>query len=211
MQRQDKQRQAPDSLAPIQLERMSVEEQALVSGRGRSRGLVPLVAFAGVALALGVMLYQRLEANESLGNAGSAVKQMKVQDFDVFARCVFPGMDGTRIKDDDHLRTTIERHSQRHGRHYGQMVKTCARPLYDLQVGLERLQVPQPLEGARAEMQQSAQRLVTATSNYAAYLEAGDGYEFVTAQPKIEALALAWQDFQGTYRAFNDGLQAAVY
>lgn len=203
-------RDATDSLAPIQLERRSVEEEVALMGKGQGRSLWTAGALGVLALAGGLVLLQQLEANHRIAQAGEAVTAMDTRGFAAFAHCALPALPATRMDNDDHLRTALERRSERHGRGYAGMLRQCGPPLYELQTALEGLQTPALLGAQRDEMRRGVDALVGATRDYAAYLDARGGYDFVSAQPKIEAFALAWQQYRDARRAMAEGVRAAL-
>lgn len=195
------------SLAPIQLDRLSVEEEAALMQTGK-HGRLAVVAVAAVLLGAGVTFFlKRVDAREAYVAAAVSVRELRTSKLEAFARCALPDAERTAVGSKDRLLSALERQSDRMGVVYGRVLSRCQPMVDDLAAQLPAVRAPERLAPEMKQLTGAAHELARAVEQYRAYLgNAARRYEYVQALPHMEKIATAW----ASYDAREAELAAAV-
>lgn len=191
----------PDSLAPIQLERVSVEEEVAQMKTGKALRLA-LTLMVGVTGAFGVVRWMgRIDNSQAYAQAADRLEQIDSQQGEAFLRCVLPNLQNTQLSSATELHSAIEIVSERFDKRYAQQLASCAYLLDDLEDALGSVRAPADMTRKVETLRLSAQTFAQTWQHYRAYLQdPAQRYDFVQATPLIEKISVAWQGYQ-TQRA----------
>jgi hypothetical protein len=180
---------------PAHPPRLSVEAEASLMNRGRSRQLWGLGAGALVLVVSVVVLVQRLTRGDGYSNAASSIAQIERDQLDAFFGCALPD---TRASELSAARLTSAFTSQgdRLGKAYSSRLEGCMKHVRALDTHVRALPVPAAVEPQHEKLVVAASALGLATTQYASYLANPSGdFDLGVAKPMIEKLAAAWADY----------------
>jgi len=199
MTKHDALRSEQDSLAPIQLDRLSAEEQDTVALMGKGKGL-QLLRIAAIVAALGVggfYAMRGLDSGLAYTEAGAAAGKLQRQHVEGFLRCALGPAYVTSTDSPERLYGALEAMSERGQKGYGRTLSRCLPTLEALPAALGALSAPADLTPNVAQLEGSARALLAATKAYATYLGADDTrYDFVIAAGHIDHITQAWAQYK---------------
>jgi len=185
------QRDDPDSLAPLQIERLSVDDEVARMSRGKSRQLLGLGAVVSLCAAIAGVWLTGLDSHRTYADAIGSARELDERHAEAFTRCALPGIPSSRLGSSEQLHSAIERISERLGKSYGRSLSRCTPRLTGLVTGLRELSIPAEA-GLRAAARDAAAALEQAWQDYARYLlDERTPYDYVQALPRVEKIALA--------------------
>jgi hypothetical protein len=188
---------ATDSLAPIQLERLSVEEEVALMGRGRGKQLAGIAAVALVSVLGGVLWMKGMDAREAYASAATRLGQLDRQHGYAFMYCALPGIPQSQIDSRENLHTAIEHFGEQYGKSYARNLRRCAPTLDEMAPALAALQVPENVSSELHALRTAAANLKRAWNDYRGYLEDPKRpYDYVQAVPLIEKITLGWEAYE---------------
>jgi len=189
------QRDDPHSLAPLQIERLSVDDEVARMSRGKSRQLLKLGAAVSLCAAIAGLWLTGLDSHKTYADAIGSARALDERHSDAFLRCALPGIPSARLASGEQLHSAIERISERLGKSYGRSLSRCSSRLAGLVTGLRKLSVPaEALKLAAAR--DAAAALERAWDDYRIYLlDERTPYDYVQALPRVEKIALAWSAY----------------
>jgi hypothetical protein len=210
MQTDDKlNRREPESLAPIQLERLSVDDDVAQMKRGKGLRLTVTVLVSLIAITAGARLLGRIDQTQAYATAAERLETIDNQRSEAFLRCALPNVQPTQLASASELHTAIEIATERLDKRYGTQIAQCTHLLADLQQSLSALEAPSDmtrrLEGLRA----AAGELSQAWTAYRGYLQdPRKPYDYVQAVPMIEKITNAWTNYRGQLNDTKAALRA---
>jgi hypothetical protein len=191
----------PESLAPIQLERVSVEDEVaqMKTGKGLRLTLTLLIGVAGV---FGIMRWMgTIDHSQAYAHAADRLEEIDAQQGEAYLRCALPNLQNSQISSSTALHSAIEVVSERYDKRYAQQLAGCAYLLNALESALSTVQAPPDMTRRVEGLRLSAQNFAQAWEHYRAYLkDPAQRYDYVQATPLIEKISVAWQGYQ-TQRA----------
>ena len=200
-------RREPDSLAPLQLERTSVEEDAAQLRRGNGTPLMLSLVLATVASFGGLEWLGNIDRQQAYAHAAERLETIDSQQSEAFLRCALPNVQRTQLSSTQALHNAIEVVSERFDKYYGRQLAHCAHYLDDLNTELAAVSVPRDMKLQLDSLQHAARLFRRAWDNYRIYLQDPEQrYDFVKATPMIEKVTLAWAD----YRAQQDQIKGSL-
>jgi len=200
-------RREPDSLAPVQLERTSIEEEIALMQRGKALPLTLSLLLATLAATAGVRWVGQLDAQQVYAHAAERLESIDSQQGEAFLRCALPNVQRSQLNSTIALHTAIEIASERFDKFYGRQLAHCARYLTDLETELASVRVPSDMTRQVSALRNAAREFERAWNNYRAYLQdPALPYDYVRATPLIEKVTLAW----GSYRAQQAEITAVL-
>lgn len=192
----------PDSLAPVEGHRLSVEAEASLMNRGRGRQLAAIAGIALLLVAGGIVLLQRINRGQQYADAATAASRIEREDFNAYFACVLPGVRPAQLSTAARVHTAFERLGDRLGRAYAQTLQSCAPRLQELQSDVAALAVPEKAKPEHAALVAASAALAQANTSYMNYLSRGNGeYDYVRATPLLEKYGLAWEAYTGAHAA----------
>jgi hypothetical protein len=181
-----------DSLAPLQLDRASVEEEAASMNRGKGRQLLAIAGIAGLLLIGGAAAMKGLEREQGYSQAGAALGEIKDRHVDAYMACALPGVPALNVASSERLHSSLENFAERFQKDYGLVLRRCEPRLEGLVADLAQAPVPRDMKPALAELQTAASSLYSAAASLRDYLEdPSKAYDYVTVTGHIDRLAKA--------------------
>lgn len=207
-ERFEKMREDPHSLAPIQIEGTSIDEDIAALSRGRGTRLMFTALCAGL-LAFGVFEWMEgIDGSRAYAAAAERLEAIHTQQATVFIHCALPNLQPSQISSEKSLHTAIELVSERLQKQYGRQLERCGTSLDGLEVQLAGLVVPPDTRPKLEALRTAASELNFAIAGYRHYLvDPALSYDYVQATPRIEKIALAWSDYDIKRRELSRALR----
>lgn len=186
----------PHSLAPIQLEGPSVQEEAAQLKRGRGLRLaLNLTALVAVATAGGQWL-NGLDTRNAYANAASQLDRSETTQAEGFMRCVLPDLQPSQLTSTVTLYGTIENLTEHLGKAYGDQVAACAPLLEDFERSVHNVRAPADMTRHLQEVSLAASAVKQSWQSYQGYLQTpNQPYDYVKAAPLIDRITVAWKAY----------------
>jgi hypothetical protein len=187
----------PESLAPIQLERVSVEDEVAQMKTGKALRLT-LTLLIGVAGVFGAVRWMgTIDHSQAYAHAADRLEEIDAQQGDAYLRCALPNLQNSQLSSATALHSAIEIVSERFDKRYAQQLAGCAYLLDALESAIGTVQAPPDMTRRLEALRVSAQNFAQAWEHYRAYLkDPTQRYDFVQATPLIEKISVAWQGYQ---------------
>lgn len=198
----------PHSLAPIQLEGASVQEEAAQLKRGRGLKLaLNMTALVALAAAAGQWL-NSVDARNSYNHAAAALDRSETMQAEAFMRCVLPDLQPSQLTSTVTLYGTIENLTEHLGKAYGDQVAACAPLLDDFENTVHNIRAPSDMTRHLQSVSLAASAVKQSWQSYQEYLQTpNQPYDYVKAAPLIDRITLAWQTY---HKANSDTKQALI-
>jgi len=192
-------RDDPHSLAPIQLEPASVQEEVAQLKRGRGLRLaLNLVALVAVATAAGQWL-NGVDTRNSYNHAAAQLDRSETTQAEGFMRCVLPDLQASQLTSMVTLYGTIENLTEQLGKAYGDQVAACAPLLDDFENSVHNVRAPADMTRRLQEVSQAASAVKNSWQSYQAYLQQpNQPYDYIQAAPMIDRITVAWKAYHQT-------------
>lgn len=186
-------RDEQDSLAPVALDRLTVEEEAALMQTGKG-GKLAVIAVVAVLLGAGATFWlKQLDARQAYVGAAASVRELHAATLEPFARCALPEASGLQLTSKESMLSALERSSERMGPAYGRVLARCQPLVEALPSDLAKVQAPAALAAQLKTLASAANELGGAIEQYRTHLgHAGRGYDYVQALPFMEKIASAW-------------------
>jgi hypothetical protein len=199
----------PESLAPIQLERASVEDEVAQMKTGQALRLT-LTLLIGVAGAFGIVKWMgTIDHSQAYAHAADRLEEIDGQQGDAYLRCALPNLQNSQLSSSTALHSAIEVVSERFDKRYAQQLSGCAYLLDALGSALDTVQAPPDMTRRLERLRSSARNFAQAWEHYRAYLkDPTQRYDYVQAAPLIEKISVAWQDYQTQRTQTTSALRA---
>lgn len=189
----------PHSLAPIQLEPASVQEEAAQLKRGRGLRLaLNMAVLVAVATVAGQWL-NGVDTKNSYNHAAAQLDRSESTQAEGFMRCVLPDLQTSQLTSMVTLYGTIENLTEQLGKAYGDQVAACAPLLDDLETSVQNVRAPANMTRRLDEVSRAASAVKDSWKSYQAYLQQpNQPYDYVQAAPLIDRITVAWQGYRKT-------------
>lgn len=185
-------KQEQDSLAPVQLDRLSIEEEVAVMNRGKGAQLLAVAGIAGLLLIGGAAAMKGLEREQSYSQASAAVTDIKDRHVDAYMSCALPGVPALNIASAERLHSAVEGFAERFQKDYGLVLRRCEPKLEGLMAELSTAPVPAEMQPSLAELRKAASSLHSAAASLRDYLEdPNKAYDYVAVTGHIDRFAKA--------------------
>lgn len=186
----------PHSLAPIQLEGPSVQEEAAQLKRGRGLRLaLNLTALVAVATAGGQWL-NGLDTRNSYTQAAAQLDRSETTQAEGFMRCVLPDLQPSQLTSTVTLYGSIENLTEQLGKAYGDQVAACAPLLDDFERSVHKVRAPADMTRHLQEVSRAASSVKQSWESYQRYLQTpNQPYDYVQAAPLIDHITVAWKSY----------------
>ena len=190
-------RDDPHSLAPIQLEGLSVQEEAAQLKRGRGLRLaLNLTLLVAVASAAGQWL-KSVDTKNSYNQAAAQLDRSETVQAESFMRCVLPDLQPSQLTSTVTLYGTIEYLTEQLGKAYGDQLAACAPLLDEFESTVHNIRAPADMTRRLQEVSLAASALKHSWQSYQDYLQTpNQPYDYVKAAPLIDRITVAWQTYQ---------------
>jgi hypothetical protein len=204
-------REAPQSLAPIQLEG-SRDSQEIAQMRGR-RGLRLTIAgiVALAALAGGAQLLQSMDTRQAYANASVQLEKSDADQREAFTRCALPNQQRSQLGAPNALQDALELTSERMGKSYAKLLAKCTPLLETFQASVKAIPAPPEAKSRVDAVTNATDEFAKAWLGFKDYLQRpGEAYETEQAAPFIAKIASAWQEYQSARNQAKATLSAAL-
>lgn len=197
----------PHSLAPIQLEGASVQEEAAQLTRGRGLRLAfNLAALVAVATVAGQWL-NSLDNRNAYANAAAQLDRSESTQAEGFMRCVLPDLQPSQLTSQVTLYGTIENLTEQLGKAYGDQVAACAPLLDDFEHSVHNVRAPADMTRHLQEVSLAASSVKQSWQSYQRYLQTpNEPYDYVKAAPLIDRITVAWKTYHQTNKRTKQAL-----
>ena len=199
-----------DSLAPVELDRLTVDEEVAMMQRGKSGRLV-VAALALVLAGGGAFTWmQRMDTRDAYTNAATVAVRLHHEHLDAFLRCALPRADAAQLQSQEGLSAAFANHGALLGRAHSGVLARCAEALVELSREVAAIRAPNPLRPQLTALHQAAEALRRAADGYRAQLGAADGYDAAQLTPAIEKIVLARATYQQRQAALERAVRSAT-
>lgn len=203
-------REAPSSLAPVQVDRAN-DEQDLAGMRGRRgpRIVIALVVLAAVGFG-GVWLLQSMDARQVYAQAAEQLERSDVEQRDAFMRCALPNQQNSQLAAPAALQGAIEIATERMGKTYAKVLTRCVPLLENFQKAVADVKAP-------ADTAPKVQAVSKAANDFAAawlalrdFVQSSAEYDRAQVAPRIEAITSSWLTYQTEHAKAKTALSARL-
>lgn len=200
-------RSDPESLAPIQLERSSVDEDIAQMKRGKGLRLTLTLAVGLAAITGGTQLLRSMDAHQAYAKAGEQLELVDAQQSEAFLRCALPNLQRSQLDDPSELHTAIEIATERMDKAYGRVLAQCDPLLESFQEAVNQIKGPADMTRRLSDLSNAAGQLGGSWQDYRKYLQdPAQHYDYVQAAPRIEKITNAWANYQKQRNETRDAL-----
>lgn len=202
------QRDDPHSLAPVQIEVTSLDDDIAKLKRGKGTRLLVTGLLSGLAVFGVARWMQNIDGVQAYTAAAENLEAIHAQQGNAFLRCVLPDAQRSQLSSRQTLHTALEVASERWQKYYGKQLQYCTGLSKRLIQSLNELDVPpdtvRDLQGVRS----AAGELDQAIDSYRTYLlNPSRSYDFVQATPMIERISIAWTTYEERRTKLNETLR----
>lgn len=181
-----------DSLAPVQLDRLTIEEEVASMGRGKGRALLSIAVLCGVLALGGGLFMQTLDREQAEHDRSAAVSQLQQDHVQAYLSCVLPGAVASAYESSDRLLSAIEGKLEHKRKAYGATLERCEQKLSGLTTALSAAEVRGDLEPALTNLKTDADTLTQSAAGLREYLQdPSQSYDYVQAVARMDRLAQA--------------------
>lgn len=184
-----------DSIAPVELDRITIEEEAAFMNRGRGKSITGIVAAVAAAVIAGVLMLRTMDTDRAYTETGAAVRALAAEHFDAYWQCSIPASVRVPVDSGEKLGVLLGRVADRLGRSYSATLQRCESRLEPLAAGLGALEVPKPLEADRAQLVTASEGLLTSVTALRERLASMEHYDLANVAGEIDGVAKAWDGF----------------
>jgi hypothetical protein len=187
---------APSTLAPIQVERPS-DEQDLAGMRGRRgpRIVIALAVLAAVGFG-GVLLLRSMDARQVYAQAAAQLERSQSEQLEAFVRCALPNRQSAQFAAQTGLQSALEIATSRMGKTYAKVVTKCTPLLQNFQRSVATIQAPADAAPSLHAVSKAANDFATAWLGLRDFMQSSVDYEPAEATPRIQAITASWQTYQ---------------
>jgi hypothetical protein len=197
----------PHSLAPIQLEGPSVQQEAAQLKRGRGLTLALNMTLLVAGLTIGAKWLDGLDAKNQYTHAAAQLDRSETMQAEAFMRCVLPDLQPGQLTSTVTLYGTIENLTEQLGKAYGDQVAACAPLLDDFERTVHSVRAPADMTRHLQQVSSAATSVKQSWQGYQQYLQTPDQpYDYVKAAPLIDRITVAWHQYHDT----NSATKAAL-
>lgn len=187
---QDKREQ--DSLAPMQLDRLSIEEEVAFMNRGKGARLLGVAMMVSALAVGGAWAMKRMDRGLAESEAGAAVAGLRQEHVESFLACAVPDAPVASFANSERLHSAIEHLTERYQKAYARTLESCEPKLAGLVPSLTLAPVASHVEPAVAELRAAAIALQDSAADLRGYLEdPRRSYDYVEVTAFIDRLARA--------------------
>jgi len=181
-----------DSLAPMQLDRLTIEEEVAGMNRGKGVQLLGVAIIASVLVVGGAVAMKRMDRGQAEGQAGAAVAGLLERHVDAYFACAVPDTPMAAFSSSERLHSAIEALAERYQKAYARTLESCEPKLEGLVPALTVAPVARSLEPAVAELRTAAISVQDGASDLRSYLsDSRRQYDYVEVTAFIDRLAKA--------------------
>jgi hypothetical protein len=199
----------PDSLAPVTIPEVSVDEEAAAMNKGKRKTIIALVVVVAISFVGAGMFLQNADKKSAFREAGQTLNSLKKRQFNRFWGCALEGVNLSDIRSNADLVAKIELRSSVGRTRYGRMVRErCVDILEEVATALDVLQVPSELKPEVEGLKKATSQLRDGWREYLSYITDPDlSYDETKARRYLDKIALGWYGFSKDHAKLNKMLQ----
>jgi hypothetical protein len=202
-------RNDPNSLAPIQLERTSLEDDVASMKSGKGLRLAATLLVTAAAVVGGTQLLGAMDTHQAYAHAAEQLEVIDAQQSEAFLRCALPNLQRTQLSTPTALHTAIEIVSERMDKQYGRLLGQCEPLLQSFEQAVNQVKAPSDMTRRLQALSVAAGDLGRSWTDYRTYLQdPAQRYDYVQAAPRIEKITLAWSAYQTQRTQAKEALSA---
>lgn len=190
-------RDDPHSLAPVQIEIESIDEDLAALKRGKGARLWLTLLGGGLAAFGLVRWMDNIDGARAYAASAERLEAISSQQGNAFMRCVLPDVQRSQLASRQALHTAFENASERAQKYYGKTLQRCSVLSQELEDELNLVDAPTDMYQRVQKVRWAARELNQALAAYRGYLQDPmRPYDYVQATPMIERLAIAWSNYE---------------
>jgi hypothetical protein len=196
-----------DSLVPLQLDRLTIEEEVATMNRGKGAQLLSVAIIVSVFAVGGAWLMKTMDRSQAEGQAGAAVAGLREQHLDAYLRCVMPEAPAAVFSNSERLHSAIEGLAERYQKAYARTLESCEPRLAGLLPSLAMAPVAGKLEPTVEGLKSAAISVQDSAEDLRGYLsDPHRAYDYVEVTAFIDRLARAAVAYQKQDQALREQL-----
>jgi hypothetical protein len=178
-----------DSLAPVQLDRLTIDEEVATMNRGKGAQLVSVAIMVSAFAVGGAWMMKVMDRNQAEGEAGAAVAGLREQHVDAYLRCAMPEAPASVFSNSERLHTAIEGIAERYQKAYARTLESCEPKLVGLLPSLMAAPVSGKLEPTVEGLKSAAVSVQDSAEDLRGYLaDPRRAYDYVEVTAFIDRL-----------------------
>jgi hypothetical protein len=209
-QLEQKPREAPSSLAPVQVERAS-DDQDLAGMRGR-RG--PRIVIAVAVLAAGSFggfrLLRSMDAHQVYARSISQLERSDIEQREAFVRCALPNQQSSQLAAPSAMQSAIEIATARMGNTYAKVLTKCTPLLENFQHSVASIEAPADTASSVRSVSTAANAFAAAWLGLRDFLQSPGEHDRAQVAPHIQAITTAWSAYQTARSKAKEALSARL-
>jgi hypothetical protein len=203
----DKEKREQDSLAPMQLDRLTIEEEIAGMNRGKSTQLLGVAMMVSALAVGGAWAMKRMDRDQAESNAAAAVASLRVQHVEAYLVCIAPEAPLSVFASSERLHSALEHLAERYQKAYARTLESCEPKLEGLIPALTVAPVAKSLEPRVSELKAAAMAIQDGGSDLRSYLaDSRRQYDYVEVTAFIDRLARA----AASYHEKDEALRAQL-
>lgn len=189
-------RDAPSSLAPVQVARASDElDLAGMRGRRGPRIVIALVVLAAVGFG-SVQLLRSMDARQAYARAAAQLERSEVEQREAFMRCALPNQQRAQLATRSALQTAIEIVTARMGKTYAKVLTKCVPLLENFQQAVAAINAPADVAPNVKAVSKAANDFAAAWLGLRDFVGSSGDSDPAQVAPHIQTITASWQTFQ---------------
>ncbi len=203
-------RDAPPSLAPVQVER-AADEQDLAGMRGRRGPRIVIAVLVVAAIGFGGMqLLQSMDARQAYSQAAEQLERSEVEQREAFMRCALPNQQRAQLVSATALQGAIESATERMGKTYAKVLTKCTPLLEGFQHAVAGVQAPADTAPSVKAVSKAANDFAVAWLGLRDHIQNSGEYDPAQTAPRIQAITTTWQTYMTERTKAKEALSARL-
>jgi hypothetical protein len=187
-----KEKSEQDSLAPMQLDRLTIEEEVAGMNRGKGAQLLGVAMMVSALAVGGAWAMKRIDRDQAENGAAAMVAGLRVQHVEAFLVCILPEAPLSVFSSSERLHSAIETQTERYQKAYANTLASCEPKLQGLVPALAAAPVASSLGPTVNELTAAGQAIQDGAGDLKGYLgDARRPYDYVEVTAFIDRLARA--------------------
>jgi hypothetical protein len=203
----DNEKREQDSLAPVQLDRLSIEEEVAGMNRGKSARLLGVAMMVSALAVGGAWAMKQMDRSQAESNAASVVASLRVQHVEAYLVCIAPEAPLSVFSSSERLHSVLENQAERYQKAYARTLESCEPKLEGLIPALTIAPVAKSLEPTVTDLKAAAMAVQDGANDLRGYLaDSRRSYDYVEVTAFIDRLARA----SASYHKQDQALRAQL-
>ena len=203
----DNEKREQDSLAPMQLDRLTIEEEVAGMNRGKSAQLLGVAMMVSALAVGGAWAMKQMDRDQAENNAGAAVANLRVEHVEAYLVCIAPEAPLSVFSSSERLHSALENQTERYQKAYASTLESCEPKLEGLIPALTVAPVAKKLEPTVNELKAAAMAVRDGANDLRSYLaDPRRPYDYVEVTAFIDRLARA----SASYHKHDEALRARL-